>query len=148
MVKEIGIIPLVTCCASADGYVDNVNVDKNPTCAGSDITTTTTGSTTTSAVRASTCVESSGLCVCIGECPSFTANWPNKSGFTANNFSLCAVNDLGLSAVVGMDEVTVDGKTYTTEEMDLCSDAGMVGAYYARAFVAAAAVAGGVAYAI
>ena len=106
---------------------------------------------TASAVRASTCSESSGLCVCIGECPSFTANWPNKAGFTANNVTLCAVNDLGLSAVVGMDEVTVDGKTYTTEEMDLCSDAagnsvGMVGAYYARAFVAAAAVAGGVAY--
>ena len=55
--------------------------------------------------------------------------------------------------------VSVNGQTYTS--MDNCSDAmaggggsgggnsaGMVGAYYARAFVAAAAVAGGVAYAI
>lgn len=153
MVKNIGIIPLVTCCASADGYVDNVG--DNPTCAGSDITTTTTGSTTTSAVRASTCVESSGVCVCSGECPSFTASWGLQSVPTINGNKICAVNNLGLSNVIS-DVVTINGQTYTS--MDNCSDAmagggggnsaGMVGAYYARAFVAAAAVAGGVAYAI
>ena len=100
---------------------------------------------TTSAVCASTCVESSGVCVCSGECPSFTADWPARSNPSFNGNKICAVNNLGISNVVhgdGSVTVNVNGQTYIT--MDRCSGAmagEMVGAC-ARALVAAAAVAG------
>ena len=111
---------------------------------------------TTSAVRANTCTESSGVCVCSGDCPSFTADWPSQG---SQNTVYAASDILPSSITNNNGVVTVNGQTYTS--MDNCSDAmagaggsgggssaGMVGAYYARAFVAAAAVAGGVAYAI
>ncbi len=107
---------------------------------------------TASAVRANTCVESTGVCVCSGSCPSFTADWSGKG---INSFETCTVVKSGdLSMSINNGVVSVNGQTYSP--MDPCSDAkagggnsaGMVGAYYARAFVAAAAVAGGVAYAI
>ena len=106
---------------------------------------------TASAVRASTCVESSGVCVCSGDCPSFTADWTSINTVG----TVCSAAKSGSSSVSMINGVvTVNGQTYTS--MDNCSDAmaggnsaGMAGAYYARAFVAAAAVAGGVAaYAI
>lgn len=114
---------------------------------------------TASAVRASTCSESSGVCVCSGECPSFAADWPNQSSSSINGNSVC-VATTGRSSSISNNNgiVTVNGQTYTA--MDNCSDtkagggsgdgnsAGMVGASYARAFVAAAAVAGGVVYAL
>jgi hypothetical protein len=112
---------------------------------------------TASAVRASTCEESSGICVCSGECPSFTADWSNVQSTT--NPDVCAAVKEGSSSVSISDGVVnLDGETYTS--MDACSgaaaggsggggnSAGMIGAYYARAFVAAAAVAAGVAYAL
>jgi hypothetical protein len=102
----------------------------------------------TSAVRASTCVESSGVCVCSGECPSFTADWPARNNPSINGNKICAVNNIGINmAVGGNGDVTVDdGQTYPYTTMDRCSGAmamagGMVGAS-ARALVAAAAVAG------
>ena len=90
------------------------------------------------------CSESSGVCVCAGKCPSFTADWPNQSNPNINGNQICAVDNLGgISKVIhGDGSVTVDGQTYTT--LDRCSGAmagGMVGAC-ARAIVAAVAVAG------
>ena len=96
------------------------------------------------------------MCVCSGECPSFTADWSNVN--TAGD--VCAAVKGGSSSVTINDGVvTLDGETYTS--MDACSgaaaggsgggggnSAGMIGASYARAFVAAAAVAGGVVYAL
>src|SRR5210317_425071 len=109
---------------------------------------------TASAVRANTCVESTGICVCSGSCPSFTADW-GGSRIMSSDSCVVVKGDASISSSNGV--VTVNGQTYSP--MDPCSDAmaggsgggnsaGMVGAYYARAFVAAAAVAGGVAYAI
>jgi hypothetical protein len=114
---------------------------------------------TASAVSASTCSESSGVCVCSGECPSFTADWPTQGSSTINGNTVCVSAKEASSSSYNDGVVTLNGVTYTS--MDNCSDAmaagggsgggnsaGMIGAYYARAFVAAAAVAGGVAYAL
>ena len=169
---------------------------------------------TASAVRANTCVESSGMCVCSGECPSFfyetktsgsttiTSNnldWARISNYSVfengKTISVCAgkknVNSVGINKIasangtiltvydVNVSVVSVDafgrpnitktkgqgGQNYTLDSMDACADAdakakadgggsgggnsaGMVGAYSARAFVAAAAVVGGVVYAL
>ena len=101
----------------------------------------------TSTVRANTCVKSTGVCVCSGECPSFTDDWPNRSNpsflFNGNQIQTCGANNLGMQVVIHNDgSASLDDQTYTT--MDRCSGAmagGMVGAC-ARAIVAAAAVAG------
>jgi hypothetical protein len=57
---------------------------------------------------------------------------------------MAILSDSSTSNINGV--VTVNGQTYTS--MDNCNSAGMVGASYARAFVAAAAVAAGVVYAL
>ena len=107
---------------------------------------------TTSTVRASanTCSESSGVCVCSGDCPSFTYDWPNRSNPSIiingnQQIQICGANNLGMQVVIHNDgSVSLDDQTYTT--MDRCSGAMaggmvMVGAC-ARAIVAVAAVAG------
>jgi hypothetical protein len=101
---------------------------------------------TTSPVLASTCSESSGLCVCSGECPAFTNDW---AGLLINDGSCVVTKSSGSSTSFSDGVVTVNGQTYTN--IDSCdgattgSSAGMFGAYYASVLVAAAAVTGGVA---
>mmetsp|Transcript_10134 Transcript_10134/g.16750 ORF Transcript_10134/g.16750 Transcript_10134/m.16750 type:complete len:127 (-) Transcript_10134:257-637(-) len=107
---------------------------------------------TTNAVLASTCTESSGVCVCSGDCPSFTNDWPDKSTQGVGADASCVAMKNGGSSSVGMDGViTVNDKVYTS--IDPCASAvvggnsatnsaGMFGAYYASGLVTAAAVAG------
>ena len=71
---------------------------------------------TASAVRASTCSESSGLCVCSGECPSFTADWGNNS-----EGDVCIASTGGSDVTNDNGVLTVNGQTYTA--MDNCSEA-------------------------
>mmetsp|Transcript_10135 Transcript_10135/g.16752 ORF Transcript_10135/g.16752 Transcript_10135/m.16752 type:complete len:128 (-) Transcript_10135:257-640(-) len=108
---------------------------------------------TTNAVLASTCTESSGVCVCSGDCPSFTNDWETKQteGEGADASCVSRKSDDG-SSTIGLDGViTVNDKVYTS--IDPCASAvvggnsatnsaGMFGAYYASGLVTAAAVAG------
>jgi len=102
------------------------------------------------AVLASTCSESAGICVCSGECPSFTKNWALT---TSDINSMCiavATLDGGGISNVNDSSVTVNGQTFTNPP-DSCTDAttgssaGLLDAFYASVMVTAAAVVGGLA---
>ena len=102
------------------------------------------------AVLASTCSESAGICVCSGECPSFTKNWALT---TSDINSMCiAVATLDGGGISNDDSsVTVNGQTFANTNIDSCTDAttgssaGMLDAFYASVMVTAAAVVGGLA---
>ena len=106
----------------------------------------TSGSTTTNNAMSSTCTESSGICVCSGECPSFTDGWAQRSTSSVNGKSSCvALKDGGSTSNSG-GVVTINGTPYTV--VDPCpgtSSAGMFDLYYASILMGAAAVVGGLA---
>mmetsp|Transcript_29354 Transcript_29354/g.43137 ORF Transcript_29354/g.43137 Transcript_29354/m.43137 type:complete len:114 (-) Transcript_29354:210-551(-) len=97
---------------------------------------------TPNAVLASTCSESSGVCVCSGDCPSFTDDWTSS----INSESTCVATKTGSTTSIEDGVVTVNNQTYTI--IDPCSvgsSAGIFDAHLATVVVAAVVVAGGVA---
>jgi hypothetical protein len=115
------------------------------------------------AVLASTCSEESDICVCLGECPSFTNDWAVSQSGTGNSDYRSLADDeppcvsckssCDPSTVNG---VTVNGQSYpnpdpcpndnsAAEVESAASSAGMFGAHYASVLLTAAAVMGGVA---
>eukprot|EP00984_Skeletonema_dohrnii_P008942 scaffold3345_cov83-Skeletonema_dohrnii-CCMP3373.AAC.1 len=69
-------------------------------------------SCTTNAVVSASCTESSGVCVCSGTCPSFTANWSTVIDGGSTCFATTSAGSTSLSNGV----VTIDGQTYSSEE--------------------------------
>jgi len=112
-------------------------------------------SCTTNAVVRASCMESTGVCVCSGECPSFTENWASTSSQGGENPSCVSLKDGGDHSTDPDGDITVNGKVYSLSTVDPCTSAiagtgdnaaGLFGTYYyASVVVAAAAVAGGLA---
>jgi len=74
-------------------------------------------SCTTNAVVRASCIESSGVCVCSGACPSFIAGWNT----VIDGGSTCvATQSTGLTSL-NNGAVTIDGQAYSGEES--CSSA-------------------------
>lgn len=86
------------------------------------------------AVLASTCSESSGVCVCSGECPPFTNDWASQSSDIINKGaeSTCVATKTNVSTSISDGIVTINNQPYTI--VDPCtsattgSSAGMLGA--------------------
>jgi len=115
------------------------------------------------AVLASTCSEESGICVCLGECPSFTNDWAISGTDNTINRSLADAEPPCVSCKSPCDSsavngVTVNGQSYPNpdpcpndnsaagvQSAATASLAGMFGAHYASVLLTAAAVMGGVA---
>ena len=102
------------------------------------------------AVVASSCSESTGICVCSGECPSFTKNWALTTS-DINSMCIAAATLDGGGISNDDSSVTVNGQTFANTNIDSCTDAttgssaGMLDAFYASVMVTAAAVVGGLA---
>ena len=101
------------------------------------------------AVLASTCSESSGMCVCSGDCPSFTNDWASQSSdiISKGAESTCVATKTSSSTSISDGVVIINNQPYTI--IDPCtsattgSSAGMFDAFYATVLVAAAGVVGG-----
>jgi len=84
------------------------------------------------AVLAFTCSEISGVCVCSGECPSFTNDWDSQSSSSNGEESTCVATKSSGSTSISDSVASIDGQTYTI--IDPCtsattgSSAGMLGA--------------------
>ena len=103
---------------------------------------------TANTALASTCTESSGICVCSGACPSFTDGWATQSSESVGDESTCVALQNGGVYSNQDGVITVNDTPYTV--VDPCPDggdssAGMFDLCYASILMGAAAVVGGVA---